>query len=357
MAGEKKFSELIINWYQVNKRALPWRKTSDPYKIWLSEIILQQTRVNQGLPYYLNFIEKYPTVFDLAAASEQEVLRLWQGLGYYSRARNLHSCSKTIVEIHKGLFPSNYSALLKLKGIGSYTAAAIASFAFAEAVPVVDGNVFRVLARHFGIDKDISTAAGKEFFFKKASECIPPQQPAVFNQAIMEFGALNCTPQNPRCDDCVLKKSCVAFKEGNQSLFPVKTKKASVRTRYFYYFVIKKGSRFLMRERGPKDIWQGLYDFYLIETKRPTNVTKLAKSDTLLADLTVGKPSKPYKHILSHQHLFARFIPIEVESTNRKFINLANCGFNFYAQNQVDELPKPVLVSRYLADINFFTKL
>jgi A/G-specific adenine glycosylase len=356
MAGEKKFSGLLINWYEQHKRSLPWRETNDPYKIWLSEIILQQTRVNQGLPYFLKFIERYPTVFDLAAAKEQEVLRLWQGLGYYSRARNLHKCSTMIVESFKGKFPEKYEELIMLPGIGTYTAAAIASFAFKEAVPVVDGNVFRVLARHFGIDKDISISSTKDFFIAKARECISLKQPDIFNQAIMEFGALHCTPQNPNCVDCVLKKSCIAFRDGSQDLYPVKTKKTAVRKRYFYYFVLEMKGKFLLRERGPKDIWQGLFDFYLIESKRPTAVTKLVYIDTFLTAFEVGTPSKIYKHILSHQHLFARFVPVSLKPSDLLKATSVKKAFSFYSRKQIAELPKPVLVSRYLADIDFFTK-
>jgi len=356
MAGEKKFSSLLIHWYQEQKRALPWRETRDPYKIWLSEVILQQTRVNQGLPYYLKFVEKYPTVFDLASASEQEVLRLWQGLGYYSRARNLHLCSKTIVSDYNGIFPDNYKELLKLPGIGTYTAAAIASFAFSEAVPVVDGNVFRVLARHFGIDKDISAASSKIYFFDKASECIPENNPAVFNQAIMEFGALHCTPQKPKCDDCLLQKSCIAFNQQNQQAYPVKTQKGLIRKRYFYYIVFEKKGKLLLKQRGPKDIWQGLFDFYLIDTKRPTSFDSLCKVNPILKDLKMEEPSKIYKHVLSHQHLFARFLFVRLNANDLQNGLLQN-DFDFYTKKQIEELPKPVLVSRYLEDRGFFKKL
>ncbi len=356
MTAEKIFSKLIIEWYEQHKRALPWRETHDPYKIWLSEIILQQTRVNQGLPYYLKFIEKYPTVFDLAAASEQEVLRLWQGLGYYSRARNLYSCSKYIVQSYNGIFPNNYNELLTLKGIGTYTAAAIASFAFAEAVPVVDGNVFRVLARHFGISNDISAPATKTIFIQKASECIPHGTPAIFNQAIMEFGALHCTPQSPNCDNCPIKRSCVAFSEESQNLYPVKTKKTVVRKRYFYYLVFEHKGKLLLKQRGPKDIWQGLFDFYLIESKRTISLENLKQSNTLLKNLPLEVPTKVYKHVLSHQHLFARFIYIRLNETDLKENEFNTNSLSFYSKKQIADLPKPVLVSRYLEDIGFFTK-
>ncbi len=349
--NQKYFSTKIIEWYELHKRHLPWRDTSDAYMIWLSEIILQQTRVSQGLPYYLKFINQYPTIFDLAAAPEQEVLRLWQGLGYYSRARNLHRCSKTVVEKYKGFFPNTYKELLTLSGIGSYTAAAIASFAFAEVVPVVDGNVFRVLARHFGMETDISSASAKEIFMAKANELIPHHNPANFNQAIMEFGALHCLPQNPKCEACVLKKSCVAFAEGNQSLYPVKTKKIKIRKRYFYYFVIEQNKKLLMQKREGKDIWQGLFDFYLIETKRSTLLDKIIKEDVFLNRFSVGDSSSIYKHVLSHQVLFARFISVEAKSIDKNL--LKSDQQKFYSRKQIMELPKPVLVTKYLSDINF----
>nr|WP_321539525.1 A/G-specific adenine glycosylase [Flavobacterium piscinae] len=219
------FSNRLIQWYLENKRDLPWRNTTNPYPIWLSEIILQQTRVAQGLPYYERFIETFPTVFDLANASEEQVLKLWQGLGYYSRGRNLHKTAQIIAFELNGTFPTTYTELLKLKGIGSYTAATIASFSQKEVVPVVDGNVFRILARYFDVETDISSATAKKEFTALANELIDSKQPDVFNQALMEFGALQCVPKNPNCSICVFKDSCAALQKKKVDLLPIKLKK------------------------------------------------------------------------------------------------------------------------------------
>src|SRR5690349_7153792 len=225
------FSEKVVKWYEKNKRDLPWRETRDPYKIWLSEIILQQTRVSQGMPYYLRFIEKFPTVAALASASEQEVLRLWQGLGYYTRARNLHKCAKKVATDYKSVFPYSFDELKKLPGIGDYTAAAIASIAYQEPVAVVDGNVFRVLSRVFGIETEINSPKGKKDFTQLANELISKKHPEKHNQAMMEFGALYCTPKNPSCTDCVFSSQCFAFKKNLQLVLPVKTKNKAARKR------------------------------------------------------------------------------------------------------------------------------
>lgn len=336
-ALSREFSAKIMAWYREHKRPLPWRDTKEPYKIWLSEIILQQTRVNQGLPYYLKFVATYPTVQALAAASEQEVLRLWQGLGYYSRARNLHACAKRITAEFNGKFPNSYTALKELPGIGEYTAAAIASVCFGEPVAVVDGNVYRVLSRVFGIETDIGTPAAKREFFELGNKLISHQAPDEYNQAAMEFGALHCTPVNPLCGDCPLAKNCIAKQRGLQSSFPVKEKKQKERRRYFYYWVQAKGKSIAMRKREGKDIWQGLYDFPLIERKRPV------KESSLLRELgiTKAKVTAPYKHVLSHQIIFARFI-VTPQSPNTPA--------SFYTFRKVAELPKPVLISRFLKD-------
>ena len=300
-----KFSQLIIEWYQENKRMLPWRETTDPYKIWLSEIILQQTRVAQGLPYYLSFVKTFPTVQHLAKAKEQQVLRLWQGLGYYSRARNLHRCAKMIVGDFKGKFPNNFQDLQKLIGVGPYTAAAIASIAFKESVAVVDGNVFRVLARVFGIDIDISSNEGKNFFFAKANELISKEHPDIFNQSMMEFGATWCTPKNPRCEECIFKKTCIAYKTGTVALLPVKEKKTKVTKRYLNYIIIEQKKKIAMKRREGKGIWQGLFDFYTIETKKVQKAAKIIDGDPLIKSLKakVLKAFPLVKHILSHQLL------------------------------------------------------
>lgn len=343
------FANRVMDWYDRNKRDLPWRHTRDPYKIWLSEIILQQTRVTQGLPYYLAFVQRYPSVKKLAAAPQDEVLRLWQGLGYYSRARNLHACAKKIVAEYDGTFPDTYDELLKLPGVGSYTAAAIASFAFNQPVAVVDGNVFRVLARVFGIDLDIASPAGKRFFFEKANTLIDNEQPGRFNQAVMEFGALQCTPANPACASCPLAQLCVANLQHLQTHLPVKLNRTKVRTRYLYYFVARNGSKLLMRKRTAGDIWSGLYDFYLHEEPKSLTPRQVSKKYRLSGTDTI---SKEYTHVLSHQKLVVRFI--EVKQTTRALQNrMKAAGVKSYWKKQLENLPKPVLISRYLRDAGY----
>lgn len=343
------FSKKVVRWFEKNKRDLPWRETKDPYRIWLSEIILQQTRVNQGLPYYLKFVETFPTVFDLANAPEQKVLRLWQGLGYYTRARNLHKCAKEVVARYNGKFPSTFDALKTLSGIGDYTAAAIASISFGQSVAVVDGNVFRVLARTFGIETPINTPEGKRIFSKLANELVPKQNPDVHNQAMMEFGAKFCTPRNPSCESCTFQSDCFAFKNSLQHQLPVKLQLKKARKRYFYYFVIQQGNSILMKKREEKDIWHGLYDFVAVETKRPVDPEKLFVENESLKKFRKGKLndiSGMYKHILSHQLIYSRFIQIKLPQD----IDLNGSGLKFYSLKKVAELPKPVLISRFLSD-------
>jgi len=344
------FSEKVVKWYERNKRDLPWRETRDPYKIWLSEIILQQTRVSQGMPYYLRFIEKFPTVAALASASEQDVLRLWQGLGYYTRARNLHKCAKKVVTDYKSVFPDSFDELKKLPGIGDYTAAAIASIAYHEPVAVVDGNVFRVLSRVFGIETEINSPKGKKDFTELANELISKKHPEKHNQAMMEFGALYCTPKNPSCTDCVFSSQCFAFKKNLQLVLPVKTKNKAARKRYFYYFIIKKGKSLMMKKREQKDIWHGLYDFYLVEKKRSTKLDSIMEEDsflnTLKIDFNTLETSAPYKHILSHQIIISKFVVIQDHKTSFPL----DKAFRFYSSAKISELPKPVLISRFLHD-------
>jgi A/G-specific adenine glycosylase len=345
------FSKKVIRWYKNNKRDLPWRDTTDPYYIWLSEIILQQTRVNQGLPYYLKFVETFPTVFDLAAAPEQKVLRLWQGLGYYTRARNLHKCAKEVVAKHTGKFPQTFDELKTLPGIGDYTAAAIASFSFGQRVAVVDGNVFRVLARNFGIDTPINSPDGKKIFSTLANQLVPAGEPDLHNQAMMEFGARFCTPRNPLCESCTFKETCFAQKNNLQHNLPVKLQLKKIRKRYFYYFVVQKGKSLLMKKREAKDIWHGLYDFYLIETSKPTDPEKLLRETDTLKKFRQGKLleiRESYKHILSHQIIHATFIPLLFPSD----FTPPEAGLKFYSFKKVSELPKPVLISKFLSDSN-----
>jgi A/G-specific adenine glycosylase len=344
------FSKKVVEWYEENKRILPWRHTKDPYKVWLSEIILQQTRVSQGLPYYTRFVKEFPTVHDLASAPVQKVLRLWQGLGYYSRARNLHQAANELAKKFNGKFPDSFVALKQLPGIGDYTAAAIASFSFGEAVAVVDGNVFRVLARIFGADIPINTPAGKKYFFELANSLISKDDPATFNQAIMEFGALQCTPKNPSCLTCVFQSACVAYKHQSQPLLPVKRAMKKSKKRYFHYYVIKTKQSLLMNPRNGKDIWTGLYDFYLVESPKPSNPEKAFNENPFLKNLkskiTSTEVSKTYKHILSHQIIFARFTLVTLKDKPRTLPK----NMRFCSISKVAELPKPVLISRFLQD-------
>jgi A/G-specific adenine glycosylase len=341
----KDFSIKLIQWYNQNKRDLPWRNINDPYLIWLSEVILQQTRVAQGLPYYLKFAEYYPTIIDLAEAEQQEVLRLWQGLGYYSRARNMHATAKLIVDEYNGIFPDNYNDLLKLKGIGPYTAAAIASFAFKEKVAVVDGNVFRVLSRLFGIETDISSHEAKKEFSQLANELISEKQPDTFNQALMEFGATFCTPANPQCMFCIFQENCIARLHGKQAILPVKSKKVKVKERFFNYFLIEFNGNFLMRQRQTNDIWEGLFDFYLIENDKLINIDEVEDRQIInvLRNGTVHYYSENQKHILTHQRIEARFIHVEINSEIEFGEN-----FKYYSINEIDKLPKPILIEKFL---------
>ena len=349
------FNSQILDWYSRNMRDLPWRKSRNPYQIWLSEIILQQTRVNQGLPYYLKFVETYPTVHDLANADEREVLRVWQGLGYYSRARNLHKCAKIISENHNGNFPNTYNELLKLPGIGNYTAAAIASIAFGEKVAVVDGNVYRVLSRIYGIDDDISSGKGQKVFQEKANELISENQPDEFNQALMEFGALQCVPKNPDCIICPFSADCFAKESNMQADLPVKIKKVKVRKRYFHYIAFEAEGKLALKERSDSDIWRGLYDFHLIESDQKQDWDALSGADlikSIKSQVVAIDESPEYKHILTHQRIFATFYTVKLK-TNADIKVLTDCDLGFYNLDEVLELPKPVLVSTYLNETFF----
>ena len=322
------FTNSLTQWYLQNKRDLPWRKTVNPYKIWLSEIMLQQTRVAQGTPYFLSFTTAFPTVFDLAAANEEQVLKLWQGLGYYSRARNLHKTAQYVANELSGVFPDNYNDLLKLKGVGEYTAAAIASFSYNEAVPVVDGNVFRVLSRYFDVETDIASASAKKEFAALAFELMPKHNPGVFNQAIMEFGALQCVPKSPNCGICVFNTSCAALQKKKVDQLPVKSKKLKVRNRFFNYLVVlDDNENTIIQKRIAKGIWHNLYEFPLIETERVEDfdcIANLIQSDFFKGNEIVGiSESNPETiiHKLSHQHLYIKFWKVKVNGTIKNAIN------------------------------------
>jgi A/G-specific adenine glycosylase len=311
-------SKSIVSWYQKNKRDLPWRNTKDPYLIWLSEIILQQTRVEQGLPYYERFSASLSSVKKFAAASEHDILKMWQGLGYYSRARNMHKTAKQVVETYGGKFPETYTELKQLKGIGDYTAAAIASFAFNLPHAVLDGNVYRLLSRFFGIETPIDTPQAKKQFAKLADDLMDKKNAALHNQAMMEMGAMVCKPKNPICDACPLALSCSALEEGTISLLPVKSKKTVVRHRYFYYFLIQSKNKLIINHRSTNDIWKNMYDLPLIETKKKISVERIIsskefKSNMHKIDFSVQKVSEPIIHKLSHQHLNTIFITLKCE--------------------------------------------
>lgn len=293
---------------------MPWRKTDDPYRIWLSEIILQQTRVAQGLPYYHRFVEEFPSVYHLARAKEDAVLKLWEGLGYYNRARNMQAAARQIVDDHKGSFPRTYVDLLELKGVGEYTAAAISSFAYNEVQAVVDGNVFRVLARFYGVDTPINSTKGKKQFAALAADLIDPEKPGEYNQALMEFGALQCVPKNPDCGKCPLAVHCYAYKSDEVQEFPVKVRKKYDRKRYFNFAMIElPGGELLVERRGDKDVWRNLYQFPAVEH------TQLLEVDQLLHELEIASSSKApdvlavddlKPHKLSHQTLHCRIFVI-----------------------------------------------
>jgi len=345
------FSDKVVEWYKEHQRDLPWRGTQDPYRIWLSEIILQQTRVNQGLPYYLRFLEAFPTVTDLALANEEQVLRLWQGLGYYSRARNLHKCAKVIVDNYQSIFPGTYDELLQLPGIGEYTAAAIASFAFKEAVAVVDGNVFRVLSRLFGIETAINSPTGKKQFTELANGLINKKVPHEFNQGIMEFGALHCTPKNPNCGSCVFRKNCVANQQDLQDVLPVKIKAKKARNRHFNYFIIQNDHQILMKKRTSGDIWQSLYDFFLVETPRAAIPKKIIPEHDVLNLIYKNRKGemtsfKKYKHVLSHQIIHATFNHIVLKSKPKGISK----DLVWVPLKKMDTLPKPILINKFLVD-------
>lgn len=335
----------IINWYLSNKRDLPWRNTQDPYLIWISEIILQQTRVSQGLDYYLRITGRFPTVNDLAAASEEEVLRLWQGLGYYSRARNMHAAAKEIVNFHQGIFPSDYKAILHLKGIGPYTAAAIASFAFQQPHAAVDGNVYRVIARLFGITSPIDTNEGKKLFHAIAGEMLDQKRPDLFNQAMMEFGAIQCTPRSPDCGKCPLQDQCFSFANKIVDQVPVKQGKTKVKPRFFHFFEIGTNDCLLIEQRQSDDIWKGLYQLPLIEKENDEPVLQ-SETEALLPILGVESITlcKEYKHILSHQHLYCRFYKLEVREI------IYDEPYRLIKRDELDQYAIPRIIDKYFEE-------
>jgi A/G-specific adenine glycosylase len=345
------FSNILTYWYLQNKRELPWRKSRNPYFIWLSEVMLQQTRVAQGLSYYLKFTTTFPTVFDLAKADESTVLKMWQGLGYYSRARNLHAAAKHIAYELNGEFPSSYLEIIKLKGIGDYTASAIASICFDEPTAVVDGNVYRVLSRYFGIHTFINSSQGIKEFKTLAQSLIDVTQPGNFNQAIMDFGALHCKPQNPSCESCPFANSCVAFEKKLTKVLPFKDKKIKVKKRYFNFLVIQTiDDKTVLLERKGKGIWQGLYQFPLIETNQNISGEALISKEEFIS-LFPEKASislfnkKEIVHKLSHQHLYTQFWIVRPKTAFDANIDWVD----------VENYPVPVLIANFLKDFKVKT--
>ena len=319
------FHKKLLGWFGENRRPFPWRDSAEPYKVWLSEIILQQTRAAQGLPYYKSFISNFPNVEELAAAKEDYVMKLWQGLGYYSRARNLHATAKKITDQYQGRFPSDFDQIKSLKGIGDYTASAIASICFGQDQAVVDGNVYRVLSRVFGMDQPIDVSAAHRIYKEKAQHLMQGAPPGDFNQAMMEFGALQCVPKNPNCQDCIFVKECVAFQQAKVDLLPIKAKKVNVKNRYLHFFVlIDEFKNTLLQKREGKGIWQNLYQFPLIETFAKQKHFQTHQLNSLLAEHRISSYFVIYKwndqpifHKLTHQHLEINFWIVKLsDSTN-----------------------------------------
>ena len=338
------FSSKIIEWYSQHKRELPWRNTKDPYKIWLSEIILQQTQVKQGLPYYQKFIKTYPSVSELANANEEDVLKLWQGLGYYSRARNLHFAAK---QIHQtGFFPKEFKDIIMLKGVGEYTAAAIASFAFKLPYAVVDGNVFRLLSRFYGIDTPIDTSKGKREFSEIAQTLLVKKEPDTHNQAIMEFGSQMCKPKQPNCNSCPLRVECVAFANNTIHLLPVKKGKVKVKTVFFEYFFFKMNGYTLVNKRANDGIWQNMYEFPLITTNDLKNTEEILNHNQFESWVKgiefIIESISEFKHILSHRKINARFWEINCQNT------LPTSNFQKIKIETIDKLAVSRLIEKFI---------
>lgn len=338
---------VLIAWYEENKRELPWRETTDPYLIWISEIILQQTRVAQGFDYFNRFVARFPDVESLAAAKEDEVLKYWQGLGYYSRARNLHVAARDIMTRFGGRFPENHCDVLSLKGIGEYTAAAICSFAWRQPRAVVDGNVYRVLSRLFAIDTPVDSGAGKKEFAALAAELLDREHPDLYNQAIMDFGALQCVPKSPACGQCPFRENCMAYAKRDVEKFPVKEGKTVVKARYFNYLHIRCGNQVLLSQRKEKDIWQNLYEFPLIETEQPEDLVMLQQEKAYrevfagAGEVRILRTVEMPKHVLSHRIIYARFYEIEVGGFSagmEKYLRTDDVNVGDYAVSRLMEL-------------------
>jgi A/G-specific adenine glycosylase len=345
------FTQLLLNWNEYeNHRPMPWKGEKDPYKIWLSEVILQQTRVEQGWAYYEKFLKNFPTIFQLAAAKDEKVFKLWEGLGYYNRCKNLLFTARYIVKEFKGKFPNSYEGLLLLKGVGPYTASAIASFAYNLPHAVVDGNVFRVFSRFYGIATAIDTKEGVEIFNKIAAENLSTTQAGIYNQALMDFGATVCKPTAAQCPSCVMRNKCMAFTQNQVNLLPVKLKTIQKKNRFFDFFIFKQGDQFLIQKRAEGDIWSNLYQFYLIENEKLVAIDKKYIQKLILEPLAISReniisllPSSVYKQTLTHQQIEARFIVIHLDKKPALFAKalwIKKEGFKKY--------PFPKIVNDFL---------
>ncbi|MEN9523087.1 MAG: A/G-specific adenine glycosylase [Bacteroidota bacterium] len=355
--NEEFFRRILLNWYSYQNRNLPWKNIKDPYKIWLSEIILQQTRVAQGLPYYEKFVEKYPTIKDFALAKDDDVMRIWQGLGYYSRARNMLTTARIIHEKYHDKFPETYHELIQLKGVGSYTAAAIASFAFDLPHAVIDGNVFRVLSRIFGIETAIDTTQGKKQFTQLAEKLLDKKHLAKYNQALMDFGATQCTPKNPNCSECVFTKTCEAFKLNLVNNLPFKEKKIEKRNRYFNFFYLTDGKNIVIQKRTEKDIWQDLYQLPLIETKTNISKEKITKPSVINQHVILEKLKPKQKlniqsgivkqQVLTHQNLFIQFYMLKLQSLKIAEVD----GFEIISIKDINNYGFPKSIAEFLSGL------
>jgi len=341
------FHKILTLWYQENKRELPWRINNDPFSVWVSEIILQQTRIDQGTSYYLRFMRRFPDIESLANSSEEEVLKMWQGLGYYSRARNMHHAARQIMAEFNGRFPDSYNIIRALKGVGDYTAAAIASISFGSENAVIDGNVYRVLSRIFGIATPIDTTNGKKEFSTLAHSLLDKQNPGIYNEALMEFGALQCVPRNPSCSQCPFQNRCVALKYNQIDQFPVKSKQPKQKNRYFNWLYIRHEGNFYLEKRRAKDIWHNLYQFPLIETKEQVSETEIISSQEfqnlfLGLKVTIESVTPEIIHLLTHQRLHIRFFQISLSH------QIINSPWIMTNESDVFRFPIPKPIDNYL---------
>jgi A/G-specific adenine glycosylase len=347
------YSNTLIAWYIQNNRHLPWRNTKDPYRIWISEIILQQTRVCQGLDYYVRFLQRFPNIQSLAEADQEEVLKHWQGLGYYSRARNMHEAAQSIQLNFRGIFPQRYEDIIALKGVGSYTAAAIVSFAWNQPYPVIDGNVYRVLGRLFAVDVPYDTGKGKKLYEELACSLMDPQRAGLHNQAMMEFGALQCVPQKPDCSQCPLNNKCLGFASGVPQRFPVKQHIIKVRERFFNYFFIRHEGNTYLSRRVKKDIWEGLFEFPLIETPHSMSFEEICETATFKSlfhetgKTSFSPVSNEVKHVLTHQILYARFYKVEIQTDNSCLRDYIKTPLE-----KITDYAVPRLIHRFLTNDN-----